>query len=407
MNPNRATFPGLSPDHFTHPADAAALRTVRDLPLINTVLKKMFQYGFEKMLRVQAMSETVKATRRTYPRIYEMTADVAARLDIPAPDVFIQQHPVPNALTTGAEYPFLHLRSGLLDLLSEDEVYTVIAHEAGHIKCGHVLYLMAGRFLTVMASMLGLVGLPLQGLRLALLEWSRKAELTCDRAALLCTQDVGLVQASLMRLAGGSYRLSDQIDFEDFLTQGRMFDAMTAGLNLNKFYRMLAVLPMTHPFPVVRAAEINAWSHSEQYGALVRGDYERQEPPARKTPAKCPHCGAGLSGTETHCPACANMVVAMGPSYRSAGDEFVSDTLGQAATAFTETMSKAFDDLRGLFMGSAGAKAAADAAAAAAEAAAQAGAAAEVRIDQVCTACGTVNDVDARFCKHCGAKLGE
>lgn len=391
MDPNRSRFKGLAPSHFTHPADDAALSVVRNLPLINTVLKKMFQYGYEKMLRVQAMSDSIKVTRRSYPVIFEMVVDSSERLDMPVPDLFVEQNPFPNAMTSGAEYPLISVTTGLVDLLSDDELYSVVAHECGHIKCGHVLYLMAGRFLTTMASALGVVGLPLQGLVMALLEWSRKSEFTCDRASLLCCGDASLVQSSLMKVAGGSSRLGSQIDFEDFLRQGEMFDHMTSGLNLNRFYRLLAVLPASHPFPVVRAAEIGRWSHSEQYGKLLRAEYEPVQPPPREPVLRCPHCGENLSGAEVQCHRCGNTVVAMGAAYVSASDSFLSQAFSSAASSVSEAVGKAFEDLRNLF-----AHGQTDEAREAS---------AEETMERICVTCGTTNDADARFCKGCGTPL--
>lgn len=394
MQATRARYPGLAPAHFTHPADEAALQTVRNLPLINTVLKRMIQYGYEKMLRVQAMSDSVKATRRSYATLHEALCDICERLDMPLPDLFVKQHPVPNAQSTGAEFPFIVVHTGLVDLLSDDEVYCVLAHECGHMKCGHVLYHMVARFLTATAEMLGVAGLPLQGMLIGLMEWSRKAELTADRAALLCAQDAGLIQNALMKLAGGSTRLTGQVDFEDFLRQSDMFEAMTAGLNLNKFYRLLAVLPMTHPFATVRAAEIGRWSHSAQYGTLVRGEYMPQPPPHRKPLTTCPHCGAGLAGLESQCPRCGNMTVSMGEHHRSKSDDLLREVFTKTTTGARDTLDKALEELRDLFEQLNPWKNAKDGANAE-----------EPSPKHACVVCGTLNDADARFCKQCAGPL--
>jgi len=54
---------------------------------------------------------------------------------------------------------------------------------------------------------------------IALRAWSRRAEVTSDRAALLCVRDTAVVTRSLAKLALGSQKLYDQLDLEVFLEQ--------------------------------------------------------------------------------------------------------------------------------------------------------------------------------------------
>ncbi len=83
----------------------------------------------------------------------------------------------------------------------------LISHEMGHVVSGHSLYrTIAEIFLAVSLGALPfLAGVALLPVRLAILEWSRKAELSSDRAALLGSQNVIASQQLFMKMAG-AYR---------------------------------------------------------------------------------------------------------------------------------------------------------------------------------------------------------
>lgn len=101
-----------------------------------------------------------------------------------------------NAMTMGVEEPFIVIYAGLLERMSEEEIFAILAHEVGHIHNQHLLYTMAARtLLMLMATLLGrtpvgglinTIGIPIQ---IALLMWYHKAELSCDRTAVLVTQN--------------------------------------------------------------------------------------------------------------------------------------------------------------------------------------------------------------------------
>lgn len=70
------------------------------------------------------------------PRLHAMVTELAARAGIPKPRVFVVNDPSPNAFATGRDpkHGVVAVTTGLMSLLSEDEVRGVIAHELGHIK---------------------------------------------------------------------------------------------------------------------------------------------------------------------------------------------------------------------------------------------------------------------------------
>ena len=143
------------------------------------------------------------------------------------------------------------------------ELFFVISHEVGHIKAGHVLYGTMARNIAAIVTLLGQMTLGIgailgQGLVIALYEWYRCAELTADRAALLCVQDVEPARGVMMKLAGGTTRLAGEMDRDEFLRQIREYEEVDRS-TLDKAYKILLTLPRTHPFAMQRAKEIDEW----------------------------------------------------------------------------------------------------------------------------------------------------
>ncbi|MFQ3535991.1 MAG: M48 family metallopeptidase, partial [Aggregatilineales bacterium] len=159
--------------------------------------------------------------------------------------------------------------------------FAVIGHELGHIKCGHVLYnTMAALIRDVIALVgqftLGVGRLVGASIELGLMEWRRRSELSADRAALLVVQEPRVMLSLLAKLAGGSSRLLSELNVDVFVAQARDYREGGEGDNLDNFYRVLADFSQgNHPFAVERARLLDEWSHSEEYAAILRGEYAR------------------------------------------------------------------------------------------------------------------------------------
>ena len=102
-----------------------------------------------------------------------------------------------------------------------------------------------------------------------LLRWSRAAELTCDRAALIVAGDPKVVVSALMKLSGGSPRFAKMLNVDAFLDQARSYDEQSA-TPLGSFLRNAQTRQLTHPLPVARAREIDLWARSADVLKLKR-----------------------------------------------------------------------------------------------------------------------------------------
>lgn len=266
------TFPGLEARSFQHPSDVAATEALRAVPGLDTVVAKVLEHGFEKLYYLDNIAGSVRVTPKMFGRIHRSLQWGCKVLDLDEPELYVKLDPVPNAFTYGHTRPFIVLTSGLVDILSDEERFFVVGHELGHIKAGHVLYtVLAENIATVMALVgqmtLGIGSLLGTGLVLALNEWRRKAELTADRAGLLCVQHLAPCVSSFMKLAGGSNRLLDEMDRDEFMRQARAYEDADRS-SLNKAYKALLTVGRSHPFPILRAKELELW-HGTGYREIA------------------------------------------------------------------------------------------------------------------------------------------
>jgi Zn-dependent protease with chaperone function len=225
----RRRFPGLDPAVLQHPYDRAALGALQKVPGLDIVVRKFIELFPERVAYIQNVAQTVRATRSQCPQLYAQLREACAILDVREPELYVAQHPVPNAATSGHDHPYIIVTTGLLDLLSEDEVLAVIAHELGHIKSGHVLYKTMARGMSFLLAIIGdltlgigrLVGRTLEA---TLLEWDRQSEFTADRSSLVVVQNPQVMLSLMMKLAGGTLFQRDQMNAQEFLKQADLYE---------------------------------------------------------------------------------------------------------------------------------------------------------------------------------------
>ena len=280
------TYPGISSEAFRHPLDQQAEATLRSVPGFDLAARKFVEFLSERPRFVYLMGNSIQVGPRQYASVYQVFRECLRDLDIhPEPDLFVAQNPIVNAFALGQERPSITLNTGLLDLLSAAELRSVIAHELGHIKCGHTTLIQMAMWTTTVISGLaemtfGISQLITTGLLMAFYEWLRKAELSADRAALLVTDDLTPVMQAMMRMAGGSGRYAHELSLEEFSRQSDRYQALDQdGLNqVYKFFlynNVSSGVFLTHPFTVERVHFLREWSVSEEYRQVRAGNYTR------------------------------------------------------------------------------------------------------------------------------------
>jgi len=219
---------------------------------------------FKQMGMHQLLGHAVKVSDRQFPRIYGIAKQASDALQITMPQVFVVNNPTFNAGTLGTnDDSFIIVHSGLLDQYSDQELLTVIGHECGHIHNSHVAYLTALHYLTYMAGMF----LPwiLQPALVALKTWSRRAEITCDRAGMLVCRDQQASERAITKLAVGSRKLYEEFNLDAFLEQHE-----EGSQGIGRFMEVFA----THPWLPKRVLAMRLFAASQLYRRTLDGAAE-------------------------------------------------------------------------------------------------------------------------------------
>ena len=273
----------IAPVTWEHPADRAALQTLRSVPGFDEVVKKIVGFFGERGIRLLFQANAVRVGPTQFPRLNMLYTDVLTSMDWPVrPELFVSQTPFVNAGAYGMDRPFIVINSGALKLLDDDEMRTLLGHELGHVMSGHALYhtilvLILFVSLNFLPFLAGLVLAPIQ---FALLEWFRKSELSSDRAGLLAAQDPRASMRMFLKMAGGGDM--NEMDLDAFLAQAKEYEE--TGGALDRVFKILNTLPQSHPFNTLRAAELERWITGGTYEKVLGGDYTRRGPDAEQRP---------------------------------------------------------------------------------------------------------------------------
>jgi Zn-dependent protease with chaperone function len=276
-NTTRVRFPGISPRAYEHPADRGALATLRSVPGFPVALRAVAGAFSERGERLLTLGGAVRVGPKQYPVLHRLRAECAEILDIdPIPEMFVTRDPYANGMAIGIDRPFIVLTTGLVEMMDTEALRVAIGHELGHVLSGHALYRTL--LLRMLRLMQGMSWLPVGywGLRAvvaALREWFRKAELSADRAGLLCSQDPAAALRGHVLLAGAVDPA--EVDTAEFLRQARDYES--DGDVRDSVLKLLNTMDDTHPLAVIRAAELQRWAASEEYRAILSGDYPRRD----------------------------------------------------------------------------------------------------------------------------------
>lgn len=281
--PLRHRLPNISPKAYEHPADRAATAALRSIPMLDILVRRLIEFGYERAYRQMFLGNSVRVGPKQLPHIWESYLHVLDTLDMPEQyDLYISQTPMANAFTFGSRQPVIVVNSGLISLLDESQTQAVLAHEVGHILSNHVMYRTALLILLAIGQVARLplfVGLPIVAIRLALLEWYRAAELSCDRAATLVVRDPLIICRTMMNLAGGS--TSEELNLDAFIKQAMEYEQWED--HFDKASRFFLEIGVTHPFPVRRVSELMKWVQSGDFDRIIRGEYPKRDDPVRAT----------------------------------------------------------------------------------------------------------------------------
>ncbi len=287
----------ITASDFIHPEDAAALRQLESIPGFPALVKKILSLGFEELQYGLNMATAIRLSPTQLPNLYNHLPPICKKLGIQEPELYLQMNPMPNAFTFGDTRIFITITSGLVEMMEGEELDAVIAHECGHIVCHHVLYHSIAQIIFSGAASLGILGHLAMPIQLALLYWSRKSELSCDRCGSVITSPEVITRV-MARLSGGPRSITQEINFEEWARQADKYDEIKNENLWNKSLQIYAIAKEDHPFAAVRVREILKWGQSPQYQNLMENI--KWEAYSRK----CPNCGLLVHDDWTYCKYC-------------------------------------------------------------------------------------------------------
>lgn len=276
---------------FTHPDDAAALKALESIPVLPAVVKKVMDIGIEQMTYGTNMASKILLSPTQLPKLYSILPPICHRLGIREPAFYLEMNPMPNAYAFGDTYTAITITSGIVEMLTEEELTAVVAHECGHILCRHMLYHTLAAVLANEAMQSEILGVLAAPIKYALLYWNRKSELSCDRVSTFICGPEAIIRV-MSRLAGGPKSITEDINLIELAEQADKYDAICKDGIWNKTLQTLAVMENDHPFTSVRVRETLRWVVDEQYKQL------------RKKYPSCPHCYREIEPGAKFCKHC-------------------------------------------------------------------------------------------------------
>jgi len=272
---NIEPYPRISSKAYEHPADRAATAALKAVPMLDTVVRKLIEWGYERALRQAFLGNAVRVGENQLPELWASHVGVCKILDMPEVyDLYVTWGVPGGAQAIGAGKPMVVLGSVLNDKLGSGEQRVILAHEVGHILSDHMLYMTALNILiAVPLSMPFPIGLPLRAVRAVLLEWYRAAELSADRAATLAVRDPRIVCRTLMVMGAGMS--ADKLNLDAFMAQAMDYEQWDDPSD--RVRRFFYELGLTHPPAVRRVREVMTWVQSGEYDRIQRGEYRTRE----------------------------------------------------------------------------------------------------------------------------------
>jgi Zn-dependent protease with chaperone function len=211
--------------------------------------------------RTELLGTAVKVTDQQYPRVWTAARHAGKVLRVRVPPVFAAPSSSIKVKVLGTEdAPHLIVNLELAEKLDDTELVAAIAHELGHVQNGHILYATALHYLTGSAAFF--VRWVVQPAIMTLQAWSRRAEVTCDRAALLVVRDLDKTLGAMVKLELG-------------LEKGSAFNAeeyLKSVPDIKKGIGRYAELFRSHPYVPKRVQALRLFAESELYARVTGKD---------------------------------------------------------------------------------------------------------------------------------------
>ncbi|WP_300701751.1 M48 family metallopeptidase [Bacteroides sp.] len=287
----------IRPIEYIHPEDEAARRNMEAIPGFAAAMKLFMRYYSEQLFHGLNMANKIRLSSKQLPKIYEKLPPICKKLSIKEPEFYLEMSPFPNAYAMGDTRTMITVTSGLLEYLTDEEVSAVIAHECGHIACRHMLYYTMAQLLLQNINNMGLLGDAITPIFWALQYWSRRSELSADRAGAVALGSIERMVEVQIRLAGGPASITKDVNIDEFVKQADYYDTLQDN-NWDKFLQNWSILESSHPYAAIRVREILKWGKTEQWHRIK--DIVQLE----EKGLICPNCNKAVEESWIYCKEC-------------------------------------------------------------------------------------------------------
>lgn len=270
-------YHNISAKAYEHPADRAATAALKAIPMLDSLVRRLIEWRYERALRQYYLGTSVKVSSQQLPELWASQQAACRILDLPAVyDLYVATAVPGMALTIGSKQPMVIADSSVIQKLGPGEQRAILGHELGHVLSDHVLYITALNILLAAGNSVPfLFDLPFRAVRTVLLEWYRAAELSADRAATLVVRDPQIVCRMLMVTASGIP--AEKLNLDAFMSQAMEYQNWDDPSD--RVRRFFSEISVTHPYAVRRVSEIMQWVQSGEYDRIVHGEYRTRDEP--------------------------------------------------------------------------------------------------------------------------------
>ena len=253
-----------------------AISKLKAVPGFDTATRMFMKFGVEQYCRSLYMANHIRLSPKQLPKIYNLLPPICDILGIEVPELYLQMYPTPNAYTVGDKRSYIVMTSGILDCLdNNDEIRVVLAHECGHIVCRHVFYTTMVHMMLNFGSRNEVVQHIQEPLMLAYNFWARQSEFSADRAAAVCLGCVATPIKTILRLAGGPFRHTQELDLDEYAEQMTESEDIQKGATWQKFLSDYVEMGEDHPFTTTRVKELLRWGNDTRFAKVI-GNIPRQ-----------------------------------------------------------------------------------------------------------------------------------
>jgi len=269
----RQIFKNTAVDSYRHPFDRRALTNLEKMPGLSLLLKKINEYGIDRLLRLQTTGGELRVTAANFPRLDQALGEACTILDVTSvPELYLYRGMgAISSYAIGVEQPLIGINLEAMEWLTDAELLFLLGHQLARIKGGYLPYQQLALVMPFLKSVissttLGLGGLAANSVEIALYNWIVMAKFTGDRAGLLACQDVDVALTTLIKLGGLPGEYLTEAVITAFAAQARQFDTSKLS-GLDQITKIFSFMDYASPWAVMRAAELLKWVDS--------GDYDR------------------------------------------------------------------------------------------------------------------------------------